>query len=74
MCHAEAAVNLSRQSANLQGKNYVFTTEGHIIPILPEFHDPSTAPDSLPQLPQHPPTPMKPPQSRQTVVVTPDQP
>ena len=56
-----------------QGRNYVFTTEGHPIPVLSKFHDPSAAPALLQRLPLQPrvlvPVAVPPPQ---TIVVTPD--
>ena len=57
-----------------QGNNYIFTTEGHVIPVLREFHDPSQPPAQLQQLPKQPASPMQSPHRVQTVVVSPDQP
>ena len=58
----------------MQGKNYIFTTEGHVIPILKEFHDKTKAPLQLQQMAQQPPTPMQSAPPVQTVILTPDQP
>ena len=56
-----------------QGRNYVFTTEGHPIPVLSKFHDHSAAPALLQQLPLQPRAlvPVAAPQP-QTIVITPD--
>lgn len=55
----------------MQGRNYIFTTEGHPIPVLKQFHDPQAAPTQLQQLPLTPRAlvPTGPPQ---TIVVTSD--
>lgn len=58
----------------LQNKSYIFTTEGHPIPLLNMFHEPSPASAQLEQLARQPPTPLRQPPMMQTVVLTPDQP
>lgn len=58
----------------MQDKNYIFTTEGHVVPILKQFHDKTKAPSQLRQMVQQPPTPLQPPPPVQTVILTPDQP
>ncbi len=58
----------------MQGKNYVFTTEGHVIPVLKQFHDAKAAPAQLRQMAQQRSTPLQSPQPVQTVMLTPDQP
>lgn len=62
-----------RRYGCMQGRNYIFTTEGHPIPVLKEFHDPQAAPPLLQQLPLQPkllvPAVQQP---AQTIIVTPD--
>lgn len=57
----------------MQGRNYIFTTEGHPIPVLEKFHDPQAASALLQQLPLQPRllVPIAAP-PHQTIVVTPD--
>ncbi|KAL3149734.1 hypothetical protein ABBQ38_013560 [Trebouxia sp. C0009 RCD-2024] len=57
-----------------KGKNYIFTTEGHVIPVLKQFHNAEAAPAQLRQMAQLRPTPLQSPQPVQTVMLTPDQP
>ena len=58
----------------MQGKNYIFTTEGHVIPVLKQFHNAEAAPAQLRQMAHQRATPLQSPQPVQTVILTPDQP
>ncbi|KAL0039486.1 hypothetical protein WJX79_010327 [Trebouxia sp. C0005] len=58
----------------LQKKNYIFTTEGHVIPVLSKFHEQSPASAQLKQLVQQPPTLLRPAPPVKTVFLSPDQP
>ncbi|DBA85723.1 TPA: hypothetical protein ACH3X1_005291 [Trebouxia sp. C0004] len=58
----------------LQKKNYIFTTEGHVIPVLSKFHEPSPASAQLEQLVQQPPSPLRQAPPVKTMVLSPDQP
>ncbi|DBB06862.1 TPA: hypothetical protein ACH3X3_009521 [Trebouxia sp. C0006] len=58
----------------LQKKNYIFTTEGHVIPVLSKFHETSPASAQLKQLVQQSPTPLRPAPPVKTVFYSTDQP
>lgn len=68
-----SAVVLNTVWNALQGKNYIFTTEGHIIPVLSQFHKPGPANAQLQKLVKQPATPLRSSPAVQTVIVTPDQ-